>query len=115
MAFSEPSVRCSQYRSMCRYDSATTLYRYRNLPLQPVPVGVAAIVLSLPCTVISPCSQYRSVLPLSFVFGVSTCASAVHRQLPQHVSARLSLHKFHSQLATHYLAEMIDKVGRAIL
>ncbi|XP_043231579.1 origin recognition complex subunit 3-like [Amphibalanus amphitrite] len=56
------------------------------------------------------CSQYRSRLPISFVFGVSTCASAVHRLLPQHVSARLSLHKFHSQLATHCLAEMIDKV-----
>ncbi|XP_037081618.1 origin recognition complex subunit 3-like [Pollicipes pollicipes] len=56
------------------------------------------------------CSQYRRRLPIAFVFGVSTCASVVHRLLPQHVSARLSLEKFHSQLATHYLAQIIDKV-----
>ena len=59
-------------------------------------------------------SQYRPVLPISFVFGVSTCASAVHQLLPQHVSARLSLQKFHSQLASHCLAEMIDQVRRAV-
>ncbi|XP_052810573.1 origin recognition complex subunit 3-like isoform X1 [Mya arenaria] len=55
-------------------------------------------------------SNYISLLPVVFIFGIATSVSAIHRLLPNEVSSLLCMEKFQAPPSTEYLALAISQM-----